>query len=195
MQSYGIILPLSQLSCVCLSDCINLRPSVQSGPDAHVSSLPHFNIRIIFLCYWWYIDTYLTKCTGGIDLTPWNILLRNFCVLKVYKDIWIFFGGGGIFFFKFYKLIVWQYVMLCGRVPAANAPRMHCILRLIVQTLVFSRSYLHRQVSALNVRHETNVFTSLPKKGVLRIFCPEKSDSFGRVWTRELGYQRPARYL
>ena len=39
------------------------------------------------------------------------------------------------------------YVMLCGRVPAANAPRMHCSLRLIVQTLVSSRSYLHRQVS------------------------------------------------
>ena len=27
------------------------------------------------------------------------------------------------------------------------------------------------------------------------IFRPEKSDGFGRVWTRELGYQRPARYL
>ena len=26
-------------------------------------------------------------------------------------------------------------------------PQMHCSLRLIVQTLVFSRSYLHRQVS------------------------------------------------
>ena len=26
-------------------------------------------------------------------------------------------------------------------------------------------------------------------------FSPEKSDGFGRVWTRELGYQRPARYL
>ena len=25
-------------------------------------------------------------------------------------------------------------------------------------------------------------------------FRPEKSDGFGRVWTRELGYQRPARY-
>jgi hypothetical protein len=33
------------------------------------------------------------------------------------------------------------------------------------------------------------------KEGVLRIFSPEKSDGFGRVWTRELGYQRPARYL
>jgi hypothetical protein len=30
---------------------------------------------------------------------------------------------------------------------------------------------------------------------VLRIFSPEKSDTFSRVWTRELGYQRPARYL
>ena len=38
-------------------------------------------------------------------------------------------------------------VLYCGRVPAADALRMHCSLRLIVQTLVFSRSYLHRQVS------------------------------------------------
>jgi hypothetical protein len=30
---------------------------------------------------------------------------------------------------------------------------------------------------------------------VLKNFLPEKSDGFGRVWTRELGYQRPARYL
>jgi hypothetical protein len=34
-----------------------------------------------------------------------------------------------------------------------------------------------------------------PKESVLRIFPPEKSDGFGRVWGRELGYQRPARYL
>ena len=102
---------------------------------------------------------------------------------------------------------------------------MHCSRRLIVQTLVFSRSYLHRQVStpeilvvkggttlarngrwilpeyarlprnihrdllhAVNL-HGTNGFTLLPKEGVLRIFFrPEKSDGFGRVWTRELGY-------
>jgi hypothetical protein len=30
---------------------------------------------------------------------------------------------------------------------------------------------------------------------MLRIFSPEKSNGFGRVWTRELEYQRPARYL
>ena len=35
--------------------------------------------------------------------------------------------------------------MLCGRVPAANPPG---CTELIVQTQVFSRSYLHRQVSA-----------------------------------------------
>ena len=35
----------------------------------------------------------------------------------------------------------------CGRVPAANFPGMHRSLRLIVQILVFSLSYLHRQVS------------------------------------------------
>ena len=78
---------------------------------------------------------------------------------------------------------------------------MHCSLRLIIQTLVFSLSYLHRQVSppewarngrwillenarlpltfrdllyALHLRHGTNGFTSLPKEGVLRIFSPWK---------------------
>jgi hypothetical protein len=30
---------------------------------------------------------------------------------------------------------------------------------------------------------------------LLRIFLPQKSDGFGRVRTRELRYQRPARYL
>ena len=38
-------------------------------------------------------------------------------------------------------------VLYCDRVPAANAPGMHCSRRLIIQTLVFSLSYLHRQVS------------------------------------------------
>jgi len=40
--------------------------------------------------------------------------------------------------------------------------------------------------------HAVN-FTSPPKEGALRIFSTEKSDGFGRVWTRELGYQRSAR--
>ena len=48
---------------------------------------------------------------------------------------------------------------------------------------------------AVILRHGTDRFTSPPKEGSLRIFSPEKSDGFGRVWTRELGYQRPARYL
>ena len=83
--------------------------------------------------------------------------------------------------------------------------------RFILQTLVFSRSYLHRQVSppktlvvkeellglemagnfdrklrlphihfrvllhAANMRHGTNIFTSLPKEGVLRIFFALKN--------------------
>ena len=45
---------------------------------------------------------------------------------------------------------------------------------------------------AVNLRYETNGFTSPPKEGALRLFSPEKSDGFGRVWTRKLGYQRPA---
>jgi hypothetical protein len=44
-------------------------------------------------------------------------------------------------------------------------------------------------------RHGTDSFTSPPKEGVLRIFSPKKSNGFGLVWTRELGYQRPARNL
>jgi hypothetical protein len=43
--------------------------------------------------------------------------------------------------------------------------------------------------------HGTDGFTSPLKEGVLRIFSTEKSDGFGRVSTRELGYQRPACYL
>ena len=44
---------------------------------------------------------------------------------------------------------------------------------------------------AVILRHETDGFTSSPKGGA----PPEKSDDFGRVWTRELGYQRSAHYL
>jgi hypothetical protein len=44
-------------------------------------------------------------------------------------------------------------------------------------------------------RHGTDGFTSPPKEGVLSIFSPEKSDGFGRVSTREIGYLRPARHL
>jgi len=53
------------------------------------------------------------------------------------------------------------------------------------------RDLLH----AIRLRHGTDGFTSPPKEGVLKIFSPYKSGSFGQVWTRELGYQRPAHYL
>ena len=46
---------------------------------------------------------------------------------------------------------------------------------------------------AVNLWHGTDGFTSPPKEGALKIFSPEKSDGFGRFWTRELGYQRSAR--
>ena len=46
---------------------------------------------------------------------------------------------------------------------------------------------------AVNLWHGTNGFTSPLKEGAVRIFLPEKSDGFGGVWTREFGYQRPAR--
>jgi hypothetical protein len=44
---------------------------------------------------------------------------------------------------------------------------------------------------AAKLRHGADGFTSPPKEGMLRIFPPEKSHSFSRVSTRELGYQRP----
>jgi hypothetical protein len=40
-----------------------------------------------------------------------------------------------------------------------------------------------------NLRHGTDGFTSPPKEGMLLIFSPEKFDGFGRVRTRDLGYQ------
>jgi hypothetical protein len=46
------------------------------------------------------------------------------------------------------------------------------------------RDLLH----AANLQHATDSFTSPPKEGMLWIFLPEKSDGFGRVRTRDLGY-------
>jgi hypothetical protein len=39
------------------------------------------------------------------------------------------------------------------------------------------RDILH----AANLRHGTDGFTSPPKEGMLRIFSPEKSESFSRI--------------
>jgi hypothetical protein len=44
--------------------------------------------------------------------------------------------------------------------------------------------------SHVNRRQVTDEFTSPPKEGTLWIFSPQKSDGFGRVRTRDLGYQR-----
>jgi hypothetical protein len=54
--------------------------------------------------------------------------------------------------------------------------------------------YVNRRVllHAAKLRHGTDGFTSPQKEGMLWIFSPEKSDGFGRVRTRDLGYQRPA---
>jgi hypothetical protein len=64
----------------------------------------------------------------------------------------------------------------------------------ILQKVATSTSLLG-SFTCRKARHGTNGFTSPPKEGVLKIFPPEKSDGFGRVCTRELGYQSPARYL
>ena len=44
-----------------------------------------------------------------------------------------------------YGSFPWDYCIMIG--SRRLMPRMHCSRRLVVQTLVFSRSYLHRQVS------------------------------------------------
>jgi hypothetical protein len=46
-------------------------------------------------------------------------------------------------------------------------------------------------LKAVNLRHGTHSFTSLPREGVMWIsffFRPEKSDGFDRVCTGELGF-------
>jgi hypothetical protein len=57
-----------------------------------------------------------------------------------------------------------------------------------------SESHVNYRVllHAANLRHGTDGFTSPPKEGMLWIFSSEKSDGFGQVRTRDLGYQRPA---
>jgi hypothetical protein len=43
-----------------------------------------------------------------------------------------------------------------------------------------------------NLRLGTDGFITPPKEGAPWIFSPEKSDGFGLVRTRDLGFQRPA---
>jgi hypothetical protein len=47
----------------------------------------------------------------------------------------------------------------------------------ITTSMEIVRDFLH----AAKLRQGTGGFTSPPKEGVLRIFLPEKSNSFGRV--------------
>jgi hypothetical protein len=56
-----------------------------------------------------------------------------------------------------------------------------------------SDSHINRRVllHAANLGWGTDGFTSPLKEGMLWIFSPEKSDSFGWVQTRDFGYQRP----
>ena len=129
----------------------------------------------------------------------------------------------------------WQNVIMCIVllwVSGGYCTRMPCSRRLIVQTLVLSRSYLHRQVSPPetvvvkggttwarngrwilleNARLPSNIQRSFtcrksttwdkrlyfPSEGrrAEDFFATEKSYGFGRVWTRELGYQRPPKPL
>jgi len=75
------------------------------------------------------------------------------------------------------------------RTPVAEGETMGEKFPRILPRLATSTSLLH----AVNLRHGTDGFTSPPKEGALRMFSPEKSDGFDRVWTRELGYQRLVR--
>jgi hypothetical protein len=60
-----------------------------------------------------------------------------------------------------------------------------------------SNFHVNRRVllHAANLQHGTGGFTFPPQEGMLWIFSPEKSDSFGRVRIRDLGYQRPNKTL
>jgi hypothetical protein len=61
----------------------------------------------------------------------------------------------------------------------------------------FCRIPRHFWVRLHAVRHDMGQTTLLPlrRKACWGFFSPEKSGGFGRVWTRELVFQRPARYL
>jgi len=66
------------------------------------------------------------------------------------------------------------------RTPAAEGGNMGEKMPRILPKVTTSRHFwflLH----AVNLRHGTDGFTSLPKEGALRIFSSEKSDGFGRV--------------
>ena len=122
-------------------------------------------------------------------------------------------------------------VMLCGRVPAANAPGCTAAEGLLYKpwSLVLptrTARCLHQRPSSERSNYlgekwpvistescDFHAYTfgffympqicdmgqaALPpfrRKACWGFFRPEKSDGFGRVWSRELGYQRPARYL
>jgi hypothetical protein len=67
----------------------------------------------------------------------------------------------------------------------------------ILPKVVTSASFLG-SFTCPKPRHGTDGFTSPPKEGVLGIFFARKIRRFRSVWTvwtRELEYQRPARYL
>ena len=103
-------------------------------------------------------------------------------------------------------------VLYCGRVPAANAPGctaaeglLYKPWSLVVPTCT-ARCLLGREMAdefclkmpdfhvtfrdllhAVNIRHGTNGFTSLPKEGVLRIFSLRKIRWLRPGLNRELG--------
>jgi hypothetical protein len=78
--------------------------------------------------------------------------------------------------------------------PASEGGTMGEKWRRILPKVATSTSLLG-SFTRRNARPGPDCFPSPPNEGVLRTFSPEKSDGFGRVWTRELEYQRPARYL
>jgi hypothetical protein len=64
-------------------------------------------------------------------------------------------------------------------------------VRVFCQNDAFSTPFMDLLHSP-NLQHGTKGFISTPKKHMLWIFSPEKSDGFGRAQTRDFWYQRTA---
>jgi len=140
-----------------------------------------------------------------ISIQPWGLSGRN--QSPVMEPMWLsahcilgkFFGIVCYCFSPSLEVPTFATTCLCvpsdARDPSSerwNYGRERCPVVILPKfRLPLKFRYL---LHAANLRHGTDGFTSPPKEGVLTIFSPQKSDGFGRVCTRELGYQRPARY-
>jgi hypothetical protein len=131
-------------------------------------------------------------CLGFVVV--FNVIYFFFITLGYYYYYYYYYFNYALQPFKAYCAIWVRLSNLCHQASPRVSPRtQRRKVELWARNVrkFFLNAYLHVTFRYLL----QDGFTSPPKEGVLRIFSPQKSDGFGRVRTRELGYQRPARYL